>query len=188
MTHVVHTACRRTCTFNWLPLVVKENLAPWGTTTMLADRSGFPVYGKTELLDRNRNSPFSMEFLVSRISDEAILRMAFLAGQKWMLSLDKGILAWQGNTIPLLALQPTTRKGGAGLRQTSFNTKITCGADGERHLRRYLCCSSSYHLSTGSRLMGTTALHKCDYDATGKNAWEPDRNFVATGRGTDLRK
>lgn len=42
------------------------------------------------------------EVLVSRISDESILEIAFLVGQTCMLCLDKGVLAWRGDAILLV--------------------------------------------------------------------------------------
>lgn len=59
---------------------------------MLAD--SLPVYGKVKLMGQTRNSPYSMEFLISRMRDKGILVIAFLAGKNCMLCLDKGVLAW----------------------------------------------------------------------------------------------
>lgn len=54
---------------------------------MLTDSSVLPVCVKTVLSVCIRNSPFSLEFLISRIADESILGMSFLVGQKCMLCL-----------------------------------------------------------------------------------------------------
>lgn len=81
---------------------MKEQLESWNTTATLADHSGLHVYGRITLAGRTRNSPFSMDFLVRRISDEGILGMDFLAGQKCTLCLDMGLLAWRGDAILLV--------------------------------------------------------------------------------------
>lgn len=49
-----------------------------------------------------RNSPFAQDFLVSRIFDNGILSSTFLNRQKCDLCLYKGVLAWNGETIPLI--------------------------------------------------------------------------------------
>lgn len=43
-----------------------------------------------------------MDFPVNRISVKGILGMDFLAEQKYMLCLDKGVPAWKGVAIPLV--------------------------------------------------------------------------------------
>lgn len=48
-----------------------------------------------------QNSPFSPNFLLSRIFDEEILGMA-LAGHKYALCVDKGVLVWTEGIIPLM--------------------------------------------------------------------------------------
>lgn len=70
-------------------------------TATLADRSGLSLYGRVPLEGRIRNSSFAIEFLVSRISDNGILGIPFLTGQKFALYLDKGVPPWRGDTIPL---------------------------------------------------------------------------------------
>lgn len=67
-----------------------------------------------------------MEVFVSCISDEGILSMAYLTGQKCILYLNKGVLAWREDSIPLMdnygklltndmqVQQPTTLPHGMG--------------------------------------------------------------------------
>lgn len=43
-----------------------------------------------------------MEFLISRISNEGVLGMAFLAGEKCTLCLDKSALEWRKDASPLV--------------------------------------------------------------------------------------
>lgn len=62
-------------TFDHLPAMIKEKLEPWSYTAMLAEDSGLPVYDKIILTGQIRSSPFSLEFLGSRISYEGILGM-----------------------------------------------------------------------------------------------------------------
>lgn len=57
-------------TFDHLLAAIKERLEPWDITSVLADSSGLPVYRKIVLAGRIRNSPFSLEFVVSQILDK----------------------------------------------------------------------------------------------------------------------
>lgn len=78
------------------------------------------VYRKIALAGRIRNSSFSLESLVSRISDKGILGMSLLANQKCTLCPEKDVLSWRGDAIPsvdkdgrvlanrIQVLQPTT--------------------------------------------------------------------------------
>lgn len=58
--------------FDHLPETTKGRPEPQSTTAMLADSSGFPVYGTIVLPGRIGNLSFSLEFLVSRSADEGI--------------------------------------------------------------------------------------------------------------------
>lgn len=89
----IHNLLAKT-TSDLLPAAMKDRREPWDTAAMVANGSGFPVYRKIKLMGQIRSSPFSMEFLVSRISDEEIFGMAFLAGHKCTLYLDKGVVVW----------------------------------------------------------------------------------------------
>lgn len=89
-------------TFNHLQDAVKEGLESTDTMAMFADSNELLVYGNIELTGRIRNSLFVMEFLVTGISNERILVMAVLVGQKCTLCLDKDVLTWRDDTIPLL--------------------------------------------------------------------------------------
>lgn len=74
-----------------LPAAVRQQLEPWDTTATLADKSSLPIYDRIPLSRYVQNFFCFAEFLVNRISDEGILRMAFyLAGQKCTLCSDKG--------------------------------------------------------------------------------------------------
>ena len=78
--------------FDRLTADVRLRLQPLESTAALADGSGLPLYGSITLGGKIRNVPFQAEFLVGRISDEAILGMVFLQEQECLLSCDKGIL------------------------------------------------------------------------------------------------
>lgn len=78
--------------FDRLPAMIKEGLGPWNTTAML------PVYGKILLTDQIKNLSFSIEFLVNRISNEGILSMSFLNGQKCTHVWTR--VFWHGETTP----------------------------------------------------------------------------------------
>lgn len=86
MNFLVNTGCIHNlsskATFDRLPAAVKERPELWDTTATLADDSGLPTYGKIELAERLRNFPFTIEFLVSRLLDQRILKMAFLTDQR----------------------------------------------------------------------------------------------------------
>lgn len=85
---------------NRLSTTINERLEPWDTITTLVDGHGFPE--KIVLSGQIPNLLFRAEFLVSRISDKEILRMVFLAEQKYTLRLNKGVLVWGEDTIVLL--------------------------------------------------------------------------------------
>lgn len=88
---VVPKTCGKKTISDRLHAAISLELEPGNTTATLADSSGLPVYGSINLQGRIRKLLFGMEFLFSRISDDAILGMPYLKGQKYMLSLDKGV-------------------------------------------------------------------------------------------------
>lgn len=106
------------CTYNLLSNDVKEVLEPWVTTlATIAEGSKLLIYGKIKLTRRLGNFSFAVELLVSRVSAEGVLGTAFLTSQKCKICFDSDVLAWRGDTIPLVdedgwplvhTLQPTT--------------------------------------------------------------------------------
>lgn len=58
-----------TATFNHCPATTRGNKEPWVTTTLLANSSGLPVYGKVKLTGQIRNCLSTMEFLTRRLPD-----------------------------------------------------------------------------------------------------------------------
>lgn len=86
--------------FDRLPRKVRETLQGREATAALADGSGLHIYGSIILKGRLRNVTFREEFLVSRISDEAIIGMSFLRRQECTLDCDRGILVMGSETIP----------------------------------------------------------------------------------------
>lgn len=77
--------------FDRLPATMIDKLDPSDTTATLANGDGLPIYECTIWSGNIWNSLFPMEFLVRKASDEGILGIALLAGQKCTPCLDKGI-------------------------------------------------------------------------------------------------
>ena len=78
---------------------MRQSLIPLEGAAALADGSGLPIYGRIEITGRLRNVKFTEEFLVCKISDEAILGMSFLRGQECTLACDRGVLIVGAETI-----------------------------------------------------------------------------------------
>lgn len=102
----VHTGCTNDLpsetALERLPSAVPTHVKFWGTAAMSADANGLSVYGWIKLSGYIGNTPCTMEFLISRIVEEGILGMTFLACQKSTLCLDKGVIAWRGDSISLM--------------------------------------------------------------------------------------
>lgn len=96
LTILVDTGCTHSLisktVFDRPPATVCTQLETWDSTAKLVDGSGLPVYGHINFSGYIKNSICTMEFLVSKIADEGILDMAFRAGRKCILCLDKRIL------------------------------------------------------------------------------------------------
>ena len=64
--------------FDKLPARIRECLIPQEMAARMADKSGLPLYGRLVVRGKLSNVSFTEEFLVSKISDEAILDMSFM--------------------------------------------------------------------------------------------------------------
>lgn len=78
--------------FGKLSKLVRETLQFQDTTHTIADGDGLSVCSNVVLLEQIGSISFQAEFPVSRIFDEGILEMTFLACQGCILCMDKSVL------------------------------------------------------------------------------------------------
>ena len=94
--YLLDTGCTRSVlskrTFDRLPAKTKEQLQPNDLQGIMADGSILPMLGKITLACKLRNEPFEETFIVSKITDDAILGMSFLEKMGCTLNFDRHIL------------------------------------------------------------------------------------------------
>ena len=86
--------------FDTLPRTTRDQLSDYESHWILADGSQLPFYGTIRLTLRLRELRIQETFIVSKISEDAILGMPFLTQHKCAMEFGRSTLVIDGHTMP----------------------------------------------------------------------------------------
>ena len=101
---LIDTGCTRSVLsknmFDRMPLNIREKLQPNDLQGIMADGSILPMIGKITIPCTVRNEVFNETFIVSTITDDAILGVSFLKEKGCTLNCSKSVLCLNGKELP----------------------------------------------------------------------------------------
>ena len=86
--------------FDRLPEKVRERVEDCTSHGLMADGTKLPFYGILQVTGRLRSVPFEEVFVVSQISEDAILGMPFLAARDCTMRFDRPVVTLEGRELP----------------------------------------------------------------------------------------